>query len=273
MRENCLNLYQAANTKAYFSRFAVSREKTNMETFVEHLQIYLSTNSLLAYPAAFIAGLLISFTPCVYPVIPIQLGFIGGQVAAPVENENKPAFSSRGLMLSLFFVTGMSLVYAALGAFAALTGTLFGSWAASPWTYILMGNVVLLLALSMFDVFSLQAPQFLSRWNPGSQGKGYVSALLVGASSGLIVGPCTAPALGATLAYVGTQGNLFFGATVLFVFAFGMGALMILLGAFSGLLTALPRSGAWMQRVKIIFGVLMVIIAQYLFVQAGGRFL
>ncbi len=124
----------------------------------------------------------------------------------------------------------------------------------------------------MFDVFSLQAPQFLSRWNPEKKGKGYISALLVGASSGLIVGPCTAPALGATLAYVSTQGNPLFGASVLFVFAFGMGALMILLGSFSGLLNVLPRSGAWMQRVKIIFGVLMLIIAEYLFVTAGERF-
>jgi len=244
-----------------------------MENFAEQLQIHLSANSLLTYPLAFVAGLLVSFTPCVYPVIPLQLGFIGGRIADSDTNENKAAFSSRGLTLSLFFVTGMSLVYAALGAFAALTGTLFGSWSASPWTYIVMGNIVLLLALSMFDVFSLRAPQFLSRWNPQTKGRGYLSALLVGASSGLIVGPCTAPALGATLAYVGAQGNLFFGITVLFVFAFGMGTLMILLGAFSGLLNALPRSGAWMSRVKIIFGVLMIVIAQYLFVQAGLRFL
>ncbi len=106
-----------------------------METTVEQLQTYLTANSLLAYPAAFVAGLLISFTPCVYPVIPIQLGFIGGQTAASLEGENKSVFSSRGLTLSVLFVVGMSLVYAALGAFAALTGTLFGSWAASPWVY------------------------------------------------------------------------------------------------------------------------------------------
>lgn len=246
-----------------------------MENFAEQLQTYLSADSLLALPLAFVAGLLISFTPCVYPVIPLQLSFIGGRVAAASsgKGEKQAAFSLRGMTLSLLFVVGMSLVYAALGAFAALSGTLFGSWAASPWTYILMGNIVLLLALSMFDVFSLQAPQFLSRWNPQKTGKGYVSALLVGASSGLIVGPCTAPALGATLAYVGAQGNLFFGVTVLFVFAFGMGALMILLGSFSGLLTLLPRSGLWMQRVKTIFGVLMILIAEYFFLQAGERFL
>ena len=246
-----------------------------MEQYVNNLQSYLAGNSLMAFPAAFIAGLLISFTPCVYPVIPIQLGFIGGQTAAnqTASGELSSKFNFRGFQLSVLFVVGMSVVYAALGAFASLTGTLFGSWAASPWSYIVVANIILLLALSMFDVFSLSAPQFLSGWNPEKKGKGYLSALLVGASSGLVVGPCTAPALGATLAYVGTQGNVVFGTLVLFVFAFGMGTLMIVLGTFSGAMSLLPRSGGWMSKVKIVFGLLMIIIAQYLLVQAGQRFI
>src|ERR687891_361454 len=101
-----------------------------MDAFTANLQQYLSANSLLAYPAAFVAGLLISFTPCVYPVIPIQLGFIGGQTAAARSGGERA--SVRGLTLSVLFVVGMSVVYAALGAFASLTGTLFGLWAASP---------------------------------------------------------------------------------------------------------------------------------------------
>jgi len=214
-----------------------------MEQLVGNLQSYLTGNSLLAYPAAFVAGLLISFTPCVYPVIPIQLGFIGAQTADYNATEGKSRLNSRGFTLSIFFVLGMSVVYAALGAFASLTGTLFGSWAASPWTFIIVANIILLLALSMFDVFTIQMPQFLSRWNPGKGGKGYLSALLIGASSGLIVGPCTAPALGATLAYVGSQGNVVFGTTVLFAFSLGMGVLMIVLGTFTGALSLLPRSG------------------------------
>lgn len=246
-----------------------------MDSLVGNLNEYLGASSALAYPAAFVAGVLISFTPCVYPIIPIQLGFIGAQTAASAQNSKDELtsgrFNSRGLVLSVLFVTGMSVVYAALGAFASLTGTLFGTWAASPWTYIAVANVILLLALSMFDVFSISAPQFLSKWNPG--GKGYWSALLVGASSGLVVGPCTAPALGATLAYVGSQGNVLFGTTVLFAFAFGMGALMILLGAFGGAIAALPRSGAWMQRVKTVFGVLMIAVAQYFLIEAGKRFI
>ncbi|MEQ1646218.1 MAG: cytochrome c biogenesis protein CcdA, partial [Pyrinomonadaceae bacterium] len=243
-----------------------------MESFVNNLQSYLAGGSLLAIPAAFVAGLLISFTPCVYPIIPIQLGFIGGQTAND-RTDDKSKFSLRGFKLSVLFVIGMAVVYAALGAFAALTGTLFGTWASSPWTYIVVGNVILILALSMFDVFQLQAPQFLMKLNPSRKGNGYVSAILVGAVSGLVVGPCTAPALGATLAYVGTQGSVIFGTITLFVFAIGMGTLMIVLGTFSGAMSMLPRSGGWMVKVKTGFGIVMLLIAQYLFVQAGMRFI
>lgn len=241
-----------------------------MTDITPNLQEYLSVGSLLAYPAAFLAGLLISFTPCVYPIIPIQLGFIGGRVAANTDGGNTRGANARGFILSVLFVTGMAVVYAALGAFASLTGTLFGVWAASPWTYILVSQVILVLALSMLDVFTLPTPQFLAGWHPEKKGKGYVSALLVGASSGLVVGPCTAPALGATLAYVGTQSNVVFGTTILFTFAFGMGALMIALGTFGGAL--LPRSGAWMEKVKKVFGAMMIIVAEYLLIEAGKRF-
>ncbi len=242
-----------------------------MNGFASSLQEYLSAGSLMAYPVAFLAGLLISFTPCVYPIIPIQLSFIGSQTASAQTGGGRASW--RGFTLSVLFVVGMAMVYAALGAFASLTGTLFGIWASSPWTYIVVANVILVLALSMLDVVQLPTPQFLANWNPERKGKGYVSALLVGASSGLVVGPCTAPALGAALAYVGAQGNVFFGTTILFVFAIGMGALMIALGTFSGALTALPRSGEWMVKVKKGFGFAMILIAQYLFVQAGQRFI
>jgi len=244
-----------------------------MNGLTGNLQEYLAATSLLAYPAAFVAGVLISFTPCVYPIIPIQLGFIGGQTAATKHGRQSGRLSSRGFTLSVLFVIGMAVVYAALGAFASLTGTLFGIWAASPWTYIVVSNVILLLALSMLDVFQLPTPQFLTNWNPERKGKGYVSALLVGAASGLVVGPCTAPALGAALAYVGTKGNVLFGTSVLFVFALGMGVLMIALGTFSGALAAMPRSGQWMVRVKKAFGVIMIVIAEYLLLQAGQRFI
>lgn len=245
-----------------------------MDAFTINLQDYLANSSLLAYPVAFVAGVVISFTPCVYPIIPIQLGLIGGQTASAhhrAEPGETRRASLRGFSLSALFVTGMSIVYATLGAFAALTKTIFGTWASSPWTYILVGNIVLLLALSMLDVFQLPTPQFLTKWNPARKGNGYLSALLIGGASGLVVGPCTAPALGAALTYIGSQGNVAFGASVLFVFAFGMGMLMIALGTFSGALAALPRSGAWMVKVKKAFGVMMILMAEYQFIQAGQR--
>jgi thiol:disulfide interchange protein len=127
--------------------------------------------SLLAYPAAYLAGILMSFTPCVYPIIPIQLGFIGGRTAVNNAEAEKKSFSTNGFSLSVLFVIGMSLVYASLGAFAALTGTLFGSWAAGRWTFIIVADVILLMALSMFDVFAFQTPQILNRWNPERKGK------------------------------------------------------------------------------------------------------
>lgn len=241
-----------------------------MDGIAGNLEQYLSAGSLMAYPTAFVAGLLISFTPCVYPVIPIQLGFIGGQTATASGAGRKT--SLRGFSLSVLFVLGMAIVYAALGAFASLTGTLFGRWASSPWTFVVVSNIVLVLALSMLDVFQLPTPQFLSKWSPERKGKGYLSAMLLGASSGLVVGPCTAPALGAALAYVGAQGNVVFGTSVLFVFALGMGALMIALGTFSGAIAAFPRSGQWMVRVKKAFGFTMILIAEYLLLQAGQRF-
>lgn len=240
-----------------------------MNDLVGNLHEYLSASSLFAYPAAFVAGVLISFTPCVYPVIPIQLGFIGGQMATAGTRR----VHVRGFTLSVLFVAGMAAVYAALGAFASVTGTLFGIWASSPWTYLVVSNVILVLALSMLDVFQLPTPRFLANWNPQRKGKGYVSAVLIGAASGLVVGPCTAPALGAALAYVGSRGNVVFGTSVLFVFALGMGALMIALGTFSGALAAIPRSGQWMVRVKKAFGVMMIVIAEYLFLEAGQRFI
>jgi thiol:disulfide interchange protein DsbD len=254
---------------AFLALAALRRKR--MSGFAADLTEYLSAGSLMAYPIAFGAGLLISFTPCVYPIIPIQLGFIGGQIASTQAIGARASW--RGFTLSVLFVTGMAIVYAALGAFASLTGALFGSWASSPWTYTVVGNVILLMALSMLDVIHIPALRFPTNWNPRRKGKGYVSALLIGASSGLVVGPCTAPALGAALAYVGARGNLLFGTTVMFVFAIGMGALMIALGACGGALAAMPRSGAWMVKVKKGFGFALIALSQYLFVQAGQRFI
>lgn len=224
----------------------------------------IQANPLLAFALIFLAGVGVSFTPCVYPVIPITLGYIGARSAGS---------RWKGFTLSLVYVLGMALTYAVLGAFAALTGRLFGQIGSSPWTYLVVAVVCLLLGLSMLGVFALPqislAPGTLS---PSKGKKGYFGALLVGIVSGLIVGPCTAPVLATVLVYVGSKQNVLYGFSLLFTFGYGVGFLMILLGTFTGLLSSIPRSGAWLEQTKKIFGWLLIASAVYLFSKTGGLF-
>lgn len=232
-----------------------------MENFLSQMDTYLQGSLFLAFVAAYAGGLLASLTPCVYPMIPITAGVIG--------NSNVGGSKVRGFILSLAYVTGMSVTYAGLGIFAAATGRFFGTINTSPWTFLIVGNIILLLGLAMLEVFSLPtfAPQLETKI------KGIPGVFLVGMASGLVAGPCTAPILGALLAYVGSTGNLFLGATLLFVFSFGMGAILLVVGTFSGILTSIPRSGNWMVVIKKTMGIFMIVLAEYFFVQAGRMFL
>jgi thiol:disulfide interchange protein DsbD len=226
-------------------------------------QAHLHAGSPVAYAIAFLGGLATSFTPCVYPILPVTVGYLGSRAAG-----------SRGgtVLLSAAYALGMALTYAALGMAAALTGQVFGEVTAHPLSYIVAGNVCILLSLALFDVFQIPMPAFLSRLSgAGSRSGGAGGAFLVGAVSGIIVGPCTAPVLGGVLLYVGSSGNPLFGATLLFTFALGMGLPVVMLGAFAGLLARLPRSGEWLVRVKKGFAFLLLLAGEYLLLEAGKR--
>ena len=231
-----------------------------MSPLVANLDHLIQSNPALAFVAVFFAGVLVSFTPCVYPVIPLTLGFIGARSAGS---------RVKGFVLSLFYVLGMALIYAFLGLFAALTGKLFGTIGSHPVTYFIVANVCLFLGLSMLGVFEL--PQ-LSLGSGASLGqkKGYLGAFIIGLFSGLIVGPCTAPALAVVLVYVASKQNFLYGFSLLFVFGYGVGFLMILLGTFSGLIAAMPKSGKWLEFVKKFFGYVLIFAAEYLFIKMGG---
>ena len=230
-----------------------------MGSFFDNIGQIIQTNPALAFGMIFAAGVLVSFTPCVYPVIPLTLGYIGARSAGS---------RWKGFSLSLIYVLGMALTYAVLGAFAALTGQLFGRIGSSPWTYFLVANVCLLLGLSMFGVFEF--PQISLPGNSQVKQKGYGGAFLIGIFSGLIVGPCTAPVLAAVLVFVASKQNVLYGFSLLFAFGYGVGFLMILLGTFTGLLSSLPKSGAWLERVKKGFGWVLILAAEYLFIKTGG---
>ena len=233
-----------------------------IDYFIQELSIYLQGSSPLAYVAVYLGGVLVSFTPCVYPVAPITIAFIGAHSSGS---------KRKGFVLSIIYVLGMSVTYTALGAIAALSGKLFGQLQTNPWTYMIMANICILMGLAMLDAYVLpwRTPQFIARMQPREKTKGIISSFLIGMASGLVMGPCTAPVLAVLLGYVATQQNLFFAATFLFVFAFGLGTFLIILGTFAGLLANLPRSGPWMVRITHLFGWILIGTGEYFLIQSG----
>ena len=231
-----------------------------MEQFLANINIYLKQSPLLAYVAAFLGGLSTSFEPCIYTMIPITVAFIGSKASGS---------KLRGLILSIFYVLGVSTTYSALGAFAALSGKLFGQVSSKPWVYLLLGNIFIILGLSMLGVFTFRFPAFLGRIRPKTQGKGFFTIYILGIVSGLVAGPCTAAVLAALLAYVATKQNLIYGVSLLFTFSMGMGVLLIIVGTFAGVIVALPKPGPWMERVKKGIGWALILLGEYFLVQMG----
>ncbi len=231
-----------------------------MLDLVNGMEAYLGASIPMAVVAAFVGGVLASLTPCVYPMIPIVSSYVGSKTMG-----EKTRFKS--FSLSLAYVVGMALVYAALGVLAALTGRLFGEISTSPLALFLVANLIIVLGLNILEVIPLP-PLPALKWG-GSERKGLLGALLVGAASGLVASPCTAPVMGVLLTYVAAQQNVVLGGTLLFVFSLGMGILLVLAGTFSGLLTSLPRSGKWMVTVKKLLGFIMLGLGEYFLIKTG----
>lgn len=214
--------------------------------------------------AAFFAGILVSFTPCVYPFIPITISYIGSKGSAS---------KIRGFFLSLAYTSGLALTYALLGTAAALSGRVFGSWTQSAAFYLLMGSIYLILGLSMLDIFKLPLKR-IPWFNPPAESqtlvKSYFSIFFLGLLSGLVIGPCTTPFLGAILTYIAKERDIILGMLLLVSFAFGMSLVLILSGTFSGLCAYLPKSGVWNDRLKKIGALFLIVGAEYFFIKAGG---
>ncbi len=217
---------------------------------------------LKALPLMFGAGLLTSLTPCVYPMIPITAGILGGAGAVGRSR-------GRTVVLTLTYVTGLAMVYAILGLIAGLSGHLFGTISSNPWAYFIMGNLLLVFGLAMLDVIPVVAPERLLAWASKWGGQSLGAVFLMGATSGLVAAPCGAPAFATVLTFVSQTRSGVLGFSYLFVFSLGMTALLVGVGLSSGFLAALPRAGGWTLWVKRLAAVVMLGMAQYYFVQMG----
>ena len=200
-------------------------------------------------------GLLLSLTPCVFPMIPILSGLIISQGAGVTRK--------RGFLLSLVYVLGMAATYALAGVLAGLSGSLLAAFLQNPWVLSAFALVFVLLALSMFGFYELQMPgrlqSRLSKTSNRLPGGNLFGVLVMGALSALIIGPCVTAPLAGALLYISRTQNLWLGGTALFVLALGMGVPLLVIGTSAGAL--LPRAGVWMEAVKKFFGILLLAVA------------
>jgi thiol:disulfide interchange protein len=227
----------------------------------QNLSAALTTGSLNMLLICFFAGMASSFTPCIYPLIPVTISILGSrEVGSKI----------RGFLLTLCYVGGIAMTYAALGVTAAFTGSLFGSLSSNPWVLLGVAVLIMGLALNMLEVFHINFGR-ISLGTSGERRPGYLSNFAYGLTFGLVASPCTAPPLAVILAWVGSTHNLVLGPLALFFFALGMGSILILIGTFSSFITRLPRSGMWMVHIKKVMGYLMVIMACYFVFQAGRQ--
>lgn len=200
-------------------------------------------------------GLLLAFTPCVLPMLPILSAIIVGQ--------DKEMSTLKALKLSGVYVLGMAINYALIGVFAGLLGSHFQEFFQAPLFLIIFSILFVLLALSLFGLYELQLPQALNQritnWSNQHQGGTYVGVGVMGFLSTLVVSPCvTAPLVGA-LSYIGRTGDAMLGGTALFVMGIGMGIPLMVFGTSEGKL--LPKAGPWMKDIKALFGILMLGVA------------
>ena len=202
--------------------------------------------------------------PSTATMIPITVALVGQESIGAQKSRWRP------LLLTLSYVFGVAIVYALLGVIAGMSGTIFGTISSNPWLYFLQANVLLLAGLFMLDVFTFTIPASTLAWATRVGGGGhYGGAFAMGSVSGLVAAPCGAPVMAAVLTWVTRTQSAVLGFIYLFVFSLGMCALLVVVGVSSGSAAGLPKAGAWMLRVKRIFGFIMLGVAEYYLIKMG----
>ncbi|MDT3697409.1 MAG: protein-disulfide reductase DsbD [Ignavibacterium sp.] len=212
-----------------------------------------SSGIFLSLIFVFLAGLALNLTPCVYPLIPITIGYFGGQA------EGK---TSRLVLLGLLYMLGMALTYSVVGVITSLSGAVFGSLLQNPIVIIVIVLLFVALALSQFGVYEFKLPDSLVAKAGGAKG-GTFGAFFMGLTMGIVAAPCIGPFVLGLVTYVAAKGDPLYGFLMFFVLALGLGFPYLILAIFSGKIKSLPRAGIWMEGVKHIFGFLLIGMALY----------
>jgi thiol:disulfide interchange protein DsbD len=212
-----------------------------------------SKGLFLAFLGVFIGGLALNLTPCIYPVIPITIGYFGAQ------SKGKTSYT---MLLAVFYLLGMAIMYSSLGLVASLTGGLFGAALQNPIVLIIIALVMVGLSLSMFGVYEIQVPARLSNL-AGTSKQGVVGAFFMGLTVGIVAAPCIGPFVLGLLTFVGENGNPLLGFSIFFTLAIGLGLPLVIIAILSGSIHKLPKSGQWMEWVRKLFGFILLGMALY----------
>jgi thiol:disulfide interchange protein DsbD len=231
--------------------FAVKDKKENNDGSI--FSMMESKGLFLTLLFIFVMGLALNLTPCVYPLIPITIGYFGGQAEG---NTRKLTF------MGLAFVMGMALTYSIVGVVTALTGAIFGSLMQNPIVIIIIVAVLIALSLSMFGFYEFRLPNSWMNKAGGAKG-GMFGAFFMGLTMGIVAAPCIGPFVLGLITFVAATANPYKGFLMFFILALGLGTPYLFLAIFSGQIKKLPRSGIWMEAVKHIFGIIMLAMALY----------
>jgi thiol:disulfide interchange protein len=247
-------------------RFSGFKSKTKFLSFIDSstswldqllkkLKKELEKRSLLLFVIIFVLGFLTSLTPCVYPVIPIVMGYIGTR-----SGQKK----LKGFFLSIFFVLGLAFVYSILGVIAGMTGSMVGDAFQKPLVVIIISAIFVLMGLSLAGLFDIPVPSSISSKVQSGGGKSEIfGSILVGGIAGIIAAPCVGPVLIALLTWISETRDILLGFLLTFIFSLGMGIIFLVVGTFSGAVSAMPKGGKWMDYVKYFFATVLI---------AGGIF-
>jgi thioredoxin:protein disulfide reductase len=253
---NVVGLDQPANrihndifTKDAVGDISQTMQGETSDDVTELAAMFDEGNLIIAFGVIFLIGLALNLTPCVYPMLTVTVSVFGAQT-----DKN----TLRVFFKALVYVLGIATMYSVLGVIAALSGGLFGAVLQSSWVLVGIGVLFFLLSLSLFGLYEIQIPYWLTRRIGGQQAAGILGIYISGLVVGIFAAPCIGPPIIALLALVGQRGDVLFGFLAFFILSLGLGLPYLILGTFSGLLSKLPKSGAWMDWVKKVLGVILI---------------